>query len=64
MPKQLLRYRDLEHSGVVANRMQLSRLVEKQGFPKGFMLSANTRVWDAAEIEEWVARRRSGAREQ
>lgn len=59
--KKLLRYKDLVTLGVVSNRMQLSRLTASAGFPAGFKLSENTRVWDSADIEAWLDARRQRA---
>jgi hypothetical protein len=53
----LLRYTDLEARGIVSNRVQLKRLQEHYGFPRGRMLSPNTRTWTEQEIEEWYASR-------
>jgi hypothetical protein len=60
MATKLLRYRDLEAAGIVGNRMRLKRLVEAEGFPSGFMLSANTRVWQADEVQAWLDAKRTG----
>lgn len=57
----LLRFTDLQSRRIVANRTQLSRLITKSGFPKGFLLSANTRVWDESEVEAWLESRRQAA---
>jgi len=56
---RLLRFADLKAAGVVKNWPQLKRLVDGDGFPPGFMLSANTRVWDETEVAEWIEARRS-----
>jgi hypothetical protein len=55
----LLRFADLQSRGVVANWPTLRRWVEREGFPPGKRLAANTRVWTEAEIEEWIASRPS-----
>jgi hypothetical protein len=57
MSRHLLRFGDLKEQGIVRNWPQLRRLVETQGFPQGFYLSANTRVWDDSAVEEWLANR-------
>jgi hypothetical protein len=54
---RLVRYRDLEKSGIVRNRTQLERLVRDEGMPPGRMLSSKTRVWTVAELEQWLATR-------
>jgi hypothetical protein len=60
----LLRFCDLKERGVVRNRTQLGRLVDKAGFPAGFHLTANTRVWDETEVLEWIRSRRDAAEQQ
>ncbi len=57
---RLLRFADLKAAGIVKNWPQVKRLVDGEGFPPGFLLSANTRVWDEADVAAWVASRRSG----
>lgn len=54
---KLLRFSDLKAAGIVRSRMQLKRLQEGAGFPPGFRLSANTRVWRQSEIQLWIERR-------
>jgi hypothetical protein len=54
---RLVRYRDLEKSGIVHNRTQLERLIREQGMPPGRMLSSKTRVWTVTELEDWLATR-------
>jgi hypothetical protein len=57
-PVKLLRFADLKDRGIVRNWAQLRRLQDVEGFPPGFMLSQNTRVWDEPEVEAWLASRR------
>ena len=57
----LLRFADLRSRGIVKNWPQLKRLQDQLGFPRGFMLSGNTRVWDLAEVEAWLDQRRGRA---
>ena len=57
----LLRYSNLEARGIVRNREQLRQLIGREGFPGGWKLSANTRVWDEADVETWLQRRRAQA---
>jgi len=33
--------------------------IEREGFPPGIKLAANTRAWPEDEIEQWLAARRS-----
>jgi hypothetical protein len=55
------RYRDLMTAGIVTNRMQLARLIAKEGFPRGFRLSANTHVWDVSTVRRWLASKQQAA---
>ena len=55
---KLLRFSDLKDANVVTSWPQLRRLVTGQEFPPGYMLSPAVRVWDAAEIENWLESRR------
>ena len=58
-PKKLLRYHDLVDRGIVNNRMTLSRWIDGQGFPTGFMLGPNSRAWPEDEVEAWLAARKA-----
>jgi hypothetical protein len=49
-----VRYNYLNDHGIVKNRPQLKRLIEKEGFPPGQLFGANTRVWDVDEVMLWV----------
>ena len=60
-PTVLLRFSDLQARGIVRNRVQLSNLIRDQGFPTGFMLTANARVYDESEVEDWVRARREAS---
>jgi hypothetical protein len=60
-PRTLLRFADLEERGIVRNREQLRILVRDHGFPPGWMLSPNARVWDAPVIDEWLQGRRDAS---
>jgi len=57
MAQTLLRFKDLAASGIVKNWPQLKNLVDKHGFPSGFMLSTNCRVWYSDEIDAWLKSR-------
>ena len=57
--KKLLRYHDLVARGIVNNRMTLSRWIDGQGFPPGFMLGPNSRAWPEDEVEAWLAARKA-----
>ena len=58
---QLLRFADLKEAQVVTNWPQVGRLIEKQGFPSGFLLSPGCRVWDASEVEALLRGRREAS---
>ncbi len=53
----LLRFRDLKERGIVNSWPQLRRLIDLHGFPRGRLLSPNTRAWTGAEIDAWIASR-------
>jgi hypothetical protein len=52
-----VRYVYLEKNGIMANRMQLARAIERYDFPKAVALGENTLAWDLEEVEKWVASR-------
>jgi len=60
-PTVLLRFNDLQARGIVRNREQLRNLQRDHGFPAGFLLSANARVFDQAEVEAWLQARREAS---
>jgi hypothetical protein len=53
----LLRFHNLKHRNIVRNWVTLQRWIDREGFPSGFMLGPNTRVWRESEIEDWLASR-------
>jgi hypothetical protein len=53
----LLRYDDLRERNIVRSRPQLRNLQKNHGFPLGRMLSANTRTYTEAEVDEWLGSR-------
>jgi predicted DNA-binding transcriptional regulator AlpA len=55
-----LRFSDLKARGIVRNWPTLGRLIKNLGFPPGVLLGANTRVWDEAKVEAWLASRPTG----
>lgn len=57
-PTILLRLADLQARGVVRSRQQLRNLIIDHGFPAGFLLTPNVRVYCAAEVETWLEGRR------
>ena len=54
---KLLRFRDLQDRGVIANWPSLKRRIKKDGFPPGRMLGPNTRAWTEAEVDAWIKSR-------
>jgi hypothetical protein len=60
-PTTLLRFADLQTRGIARNREQLRCLISNHGFPRGFLLTANARVYDEAEVEAWLDSRRQPA---
>lgn len=54
MARNLLRFKDLKDRRIVNNWAQLGNLVEKYGFPAGFMPSPNTRAWFEDEVDAWL----------
>jgi hypothetical protein len=77
MSDNLLRFSDLKQRGIVHNHMTLARWIEREGFPSGFMLGPNTRVWREIDVERWLdsrptentilrgaAKRRGGKRDE
>lgn len=54
----LLRFAELRERGIVRNREQLRCLINEHGFPRGFLLTPNARVYDDAEVEAWLDSRR------
>jgi predicted DNA-binding transcriptional regulator AlpA len=53
----LLRFRELKARGIVSNHVTLKRWIEKEGFPPGFLLGPNTRVYRESDVEAWLASR-------
>lgn len=51
---QLVRFADLKRAGVVRNWPQVRKLVERENFPPGRMLSQRARAWRVDEIERWL----------
>jgi len=51
------RFNDLRSAKICTSWIQLARLIEKQSFPPGILLSSNTRVWAVSEIRAWLASR-------
>ena len=58
---KLLRYDDLVAKGVVNNRTTLYRWIKERGFPPGFLIGPNSRVWTDEKVEAWVAEQAAAA---
>jgi hypothetical protein len=52
-PPGLLRFADLQASGIVKNLTQLKFLITDEGFPRGRWLSPNVHTWTDEEITKW-----------
>jgi len=50
----LVRFRELKARRIVSNHVTLKRWIEKEGFPRGFLLGPNTRVWRESDVEAWL----------
>lgn len=50
-----LTYRDLKERGIFNSRMTLSRAVETLGFPRGRLITPNSRKWPEDEVVSWIA---------
>jgi hypothetical protein len=51
------RFPDLKDAGITQNWEHLTRLIDKEGFPPGILLSRNIRAWDIEEVRRWLAER-------
>ena len=58
-----VRYQDLVKAGIVQNRVTLARLINQDGFPTGYMIGRNTRLWALADVEAWIASRPTARKE-
>ncbi len=58
---RLLRAEDLAKRLGVCRATVWGWAKRKPGFPAAIKLSARVTVWNAAEIDEWVAQHRAGA---
>jgi predicted DNA-binding transcriptional regulator AlpA len=52
-----VRFADLKQAGLVRNWPTLLRLIDNNGFPPGFLLGRNTRVWVLDDVQAWIAAR-------
>jgi predicted DNA-binding transcriptional regulator AlpA len=55
--KRYLRFCDLVDRGLITNRTTLANWIRDRGFPPGVLIGPNTRLWDADEIDAWIAAR-------
>jgi hypothetical protein len=55
---KLLRFSDLKERRIAENWNRVRRLQQEQGFPPGFLLSPQCRVWTEQEVEDWLQSRR------
>lgn len=55
--KALIKFKHLQQRGIVNSFAQLKNLIDRHGFPSGFFLGSNSRVWFEADIDEWIANR-------
>jgi hypothetical protein len=51
------RFRDLKARGIVENWTQLRKMIEKENFPPGKLLSPSVRAWTDDEIAGWLETR-------
>ena len=56
-PHQLYRYADLVKLNIVNSRAQLAKMIARDGFPSGFILSPQIRAYRASDVERWLASR-------
>jgi len=66
MTRRVLRIRDLATTKFTSGLLPVSpatvwRWVSEGRFPAPFKLGANTTVWDAEKVEQFLAQRSSGA---
>jgi hypothetical protein len=52
-----LRFRDLQAARIAGTWNQLHSLIRNEGFPLGYYLGANTRVWWLHDVLEWLKHR-------
>jgi hypothetical protein len=60
MPTKLVYFADLDPKfGIKFHRNHLKRLIADGDFPQPLHLGTNTRAWEEAEIEAYIARKRT-----
>ena len=60
MSFKLLRFKDLQASGIARSWPMLRLRVRNDGFPTGFRLGGNSRAWREQDVEAWLASRPTG----
>jgi predicted DNA-binding transcriptional regulator AlpA len=55
----LCRFCDLVAANITTSWAQLRNQIEREGFPRGVMLSKNVRAWAIRDVEAWLAERSS-----
>ena len=48
------RYAALHEAGIAPNRTTLARWIKTEGFPPGFKLGKNYRVYSGAAVLDWL----------
>jgi hypothetical protein len=51
------RFSDLREAKIVDSWPQLRRLQDEEGFPLGYLVSPNIRVWTVASVTAWLKSR-------
>jgi hypothetical protein len=55
--RPILRFADLKRRGIATNWSTLKRLIDRSGFPKGFLLTEHMRCWFEADVATWLESR-------
>jgi predicted DNA-binding transcriptional regulator AlpA len=53
----LLRFKDLQLRNIAKSWPQLRLMIDRYGFPPGFLLGVNSRAWRVSDVEQWLASR-------
>jgi hypothetical protein len=56
-PLQVVRFEDLKRAGIVKDWWGLKYLIDKCGFPPGFLLGTRSRAWTLESVEKWIQSR-------
>ncbi len=57
-----LTFDDLRESGLFNSLMTLRRAIATQGFPTGFLVTPNRRLWKSLDVQNWIETRPTAAR--